>query len=152
METNSSQAEGPENEATQDSESIASQSTFLYSFPSEPVFSQNGEMENNGNRANSLLVNNSPLKPSKSGNALKMDDNGKEHNQNPDVNIFEQALGNMQDDINFKESTDSENDSQPPPSQSYTDSQLAFLHSLGISVCIKHFANFLGRFRGLLEH
>ena len=141
-----------DNEATQESESLASQMTPSHSLSSGSATSQNEETENDPKKDNSLLVSKNPEESSKSEIINDNNGNGTEYNQNPDVSIFEQALGNMQDDINFRESTDSENDSQPPSPPTYTDAQLAFLHSLGISVCINHFYNVLGRFRGLLEH
>lgn len=144
--------EHQDNEATQESESLASQTTPSHFLSSDPSTSQNEETENDQKNDNSLFVSKNPEESSKSGNTNDNNGYGTEHNQNPDVSIFEQALGNMQDDINFRESTDSENDSQPPPPPTYTDAQLAFLHSLGISVCMNHFYNVLGRFRGLLEH
>ena len=141
-----------DNEATQESESLASQMTPSHSLSSGSATSQNEETENDPKKDNSLLVSKNPEESSKSESINDNNGNGTEYNQNPDASIFEQALGNMQDDINFRESTDSENDSQPPSPPTYTDAQLAFLHSLGISVCINHFYNVLGRFRGLLEH
>ena len=144
--------EHQDNEATQESESLASQTTPSHFLSSDPSTSQNEETEDDHKNDNSLFVSKNPEESSKSGNTNDNNGYGTEHNQNPDVSIFEQALGNMQDDINFRESTDSENDSQPPPPPTYTDAQLAFLHSLGISVCMNHFYNALGRFRGLLEH
>ena len=141
-----------DNEATQESESLASQMTPSHFLSSGSATSQHEETENDPKKGSSLLVSKNPEESSKSENTNDNNGNGTEYNQNRDVSIFEQALGNMQDDINFRESTDSENDSQPPPPPTYTDAQLAFLHSLGISVCMNHFYNVLGRFRGLLEH
>lgn len=144
--------EHQDNEATQESESLASQMTPSRLLSSGPATSQNEETGNNPKNDTSLLANKTPEKPSKSKSKNDKNGNGTERDQNPDVSIFEQALGNMQDDINFRESSDSENDSQPPPPPTYTDAQLAFLHSLGISVCTNYFCNVLGGFRGLLEH
>lgn len=152
MKASPGHTERQDNEATQESESLASQTTPPHLPSSDSSTSQNEETENDQKNDNSLLVNKNPKEPRKKGNTNDKNGNGTERNQNPDVSIFEQALGNMQDDINFKESTDSENDSQPPPPPTYTNAQLAFLHSLGISVCMNHFCNVLGRFRGLLEH
>ena len=144
METEADYTEHQEDEATQDSDYTLSQTSVPYRSSTELSSAPEEKMEYDGNSPASPSKGDHPVKTSESESKSDKKDHSNENSQNPDVSIFEQALGNMQEDINFKESSDSENDSRLQPQRSLTDSQLAFLLSLGISVMVRGVCNGLG--------
>ena len=141
-----------EKEATQDSESVFSE-VSCSSQDSEPTTSlPKVEVEIIQNSDNSTNLDNHSVENSANDQPSRDKDFDEAHKENHDMSIFEQAIGNMQEDINFNESTGSESDSKSQRAQPLTDSQIAFLHSLGISVMKISCCYSLGRCRGLLEH